>query len=60
MIDQLVPILIFILVIGLIWTLLKFTLKITVKVFSCGCVVILAIGLLVYALGLVDLPSFFQ
>jgi hypothetical protein len=58
MTDQLIPILVFILVIGLIWTLLKFVLKLTSKVFSCGCLGIVVIGLLLFAFGLVELPAF--
>ena len=58
MTDQLIPILVFILVIGLIWTLPKFVLKLTGKVFSCGCLDIVVIGLLLFAFGLVELPAF--
>lgn len=58
MIDQFMPILIFFIVIGLIWILLKFALRLTVKVFSCGCLVIVVIGLLLFAFGFVELPVF--
>jgi hypothetical protein len=58
MIDQFMPILIFFIVIGLIWILLKFALKLTIKVFSCGCFVIVVIGLLLFAFGFVELPVF--
>ncbi len=46
--DQLLTILLIILAIGLVWWLLKAILKLTLKVFSCGLLVILAIGLLIF------------
>jgi len=48
MTDQLLTILVVILAIGLVWWLLKAILKLTMKVFSCGLLLILAIGLLIY------------
>jgi len=48
MADQLLTVLLVILALGLIWGLLKFVLKLTLKVFSCGLVLILIIGLLVF------------
>jgi hypothetical protein len=47
MIEQLIPILLVFLVVGLIWTLLKFVLKLTAKIFSCGCLVIILISIIV-------------
>jgi hypothetical protein len=44
MLDQLVSLLILVLVIALIWIVLKFILKLTAKVFSCGCLAIVVIG----------------
>lgn len=58
MTEQLLPVLVFLLVVGIIWILLKFVLKFTVKIFSCGCVVILAIALILYAFGFIELPTF--
>jgi hypothetical protein len=60
MIDQLLPIFLIILVIGLIWILLKFVLKLTIKVFSCGCLVILVIGMVLFVLGFIELPAFLK
>lgn len=48
MAEQLFTLLIVILVLGLIWGLLKAVLKLTMKVFSCGLLLILTIGLLVF------------
>jgi hypothetical protein len=48
MIDQLIIALGAILVLGLIWVLLKAVLKLTLKVFSCGLFLILAVGALIY------------
>ena len=48
MAEQLVTLLIVILVLGLIWGLLKAVLKLTMKVFSCGLLLILVIGLLIF------------
>jgi hypothetical protein len=47
MIEQLIPILLVFLVVGLIWTLIKFVLKLTAKIFSCGCLVIILISIIV-------------
>ncbi len=60
MIDQLLPIFLIILVIGLIWILLKFVLKLTIKVFSCGCLVILVIGMVLFVLGFIEFPAFLK
>lgn len=48
MTDQLLTILLIILAIGLVWWLLKAILKLTMKVFTCGLFLILAIGLLIF------------
>ncbi len=47
MADQILTTLIVILVLSLIWGFLKTILKLTMKVFSCGLSLILAIGLLI-------------
>lgn len=49
MIELLMPILPIILVVVVIWILLNVILKLTIKIFSCGCVVIFVIGLIVFA-----------
>ncbi len=48
MTDQLLTVFLIILAIGLVWWLLKAILKLTLKVFSCGLIVILVIGLLIF------------
>jgi len=55
---EILSLLITIMVIAMIWVVLKFILKLTVKVFSCGCLVIVAIGLLLFALGSIQPPLF--
>ena len=49
---------IIILVIALLWTLIKFALKLTSKVFSCGCLVVLVIGVILLILGVIEIPAF--
>ncbi len=56
MIGQLFPFLIILLVIGLIWVLIKLFLKLTTKIFSCGCVVILVIAVLIFFLSGNSIP----
>jgi hypothetical protein len=51
MIEQIFPILLVLLTLGLIWSLLKFILKLTSKIFSYGCLVILVIGAFIIFLG---------
>ncbi len=48
MTDQLLTILLVILAIGLVWWLLKAVLRLTMKVFSCGLLILLAIGALLF------------
>ena len=47
----LLPTLIFILFLGLIWVVIRTMFKLATKVFMLGCVGILALGALVFALG---------
>ena len=42
--PDLTTILIGILVLGILWFLIKFVFKLTVRIFSCGCLLILVIG----------------
>ena len=44
MIDHIFGILMLILVLAILWVVLKFLLKITLKLFSCGCLAILLLG----------------
>ncbi len=55
---KILTLLIIILLIALLWTLVKFAFKLTSKVFSCGCLVILAIGAILLALGFIEIPAF--
>jgi hypothetical protein len=42
--PDLTMILLGILVLGILWLLIKFVFKLTVRIFSCGCLLILIIG----------------
>ena len=44
MFEQLVSLLILVLVIAVIWIVLKYVLKLTAKIFSCGCLTVLVVG----------------
>lgn len=50
MFESLYPALILLLVIGVIWVLLKFLLKLTMKIFSWGCMMILILGAIVFVM----------
>jgi uncharacterized membrane protein YwaF len=45
---EILNILILFFVIAVIWTLIKFAFKITAKVFSCGFLVLVVIGILLF------------
>lgn len=51
MIEQLLPFILILLVIGLVWVVIKLILKLTAKIFSCGCVVIILVALLIFFLS---------
>lgn len=51
MIEQLFPFILILLVIGLVWVVIKLILKLTAKIFSCGCVVIILVAVLIFFLG---------
>ena len=55
---ELLTILFIILGIAIVWVLLKFILKITTQIFSCGCGIIVLIALILFFLGYIDLPTF--
>jgi hypothetical protein len=57
MVEQLLPYVLILLVIGLVWFLINLLLKLTVKIFSCGCLVLLVIAVIVFLLG-GDIPIF--
>ncbi len=48
---DLTSILIAVFVFSVLWGLLKLAFKITTKIFSCGCLTILALGALAYLLA---------
>jgi hypothetical protein len=50
MFDSLYPVLILLLVVGVVWVLLKFMLKLTVKIFSWGCLMIFILGVVLFAI----------
>lgn len=49
--PDLTMILIAILVLGILWLLIKFIFKLTVRIFSCGCLLILVIGAFLFLGG---------
>jgi len=51
MLETIFPFLIVIFVVGIIWFLLKFILKLTLKIFSLGCIVLLVVGCIIFFLG---------
>ena len=58
MLDNLFTYLIILLVIGLFWVVIKRMLKLTAKVFSCGCAVLVIVAAVVIILGGMDIPFF--
>jgi len=46
MIERLYGILFLVIVLAVLWLVLKFILKITLKLFSCGCIMILVLGMI--------------
>lgn len=51
MMDQLLSILLMVLVIAVLWTVLKFAIKLGIKIFTCGLLVILAAAVAMIFLG---------
>ena len=57
--DGLLSILLIVLVVAILWVVLKFILKLTMKIFSCGCLLILVVGGLLFLSGYLSItPSF--
>jgi hypothetical protein len=57
--PDLATILIAILVIAIVWIAIRFIFKLTMKIFSCGCLLILVIGGLLFFFGYLEfIPSF--
>jgi len=56
--ENLMNILVLMFVLGLVLLVLKLAFKLTTKILSCGCLFILVVGLVLFVLGAVDLPTF--
>jgi hypothetical protein len=56
--ENLLNILLLMFVLGVVLLVVKMVFKLTTKILSCGCLFILAVGLVLFALGAVDLPAF--
>ena len=56
--DELLPILLVVLAIAILWVLLKFAVKLGLKIFTCGCLVILAVALAMVFLSAGEIPAF--
>jgi hypothetical protein len=54
--PDLTLILIGIIVVAIIWMVIKFIFKLTIKLFSCGCLLILVIGAILVYNGYVNFP----
>ncbi len=52
--DGLFSILLIILVVAIIWMVIKFVFKLTARIFSCGCLLILIIGALLFFTGFLN------
>lgn len=48
MVDELILALAFLLIVGLLWALIKAIFKLTIKIFSCGLIVILIVALILF------------
>lgn len=49
--DGFISILLIVLVVAIVWMVIKFVFKLTTKIFSCGCLLILAIGAVLFFAG---------
>ena len=57
--PELVNILMIILVIAIIWMVIKLVFKLTTRIFSCGCLLLLVIGAILFFSGYLQiLPKF--
>jgi phosphate starvation-inducible membrane PsiE len=57
--DGILTIFLIILAIAIIWMVIKFVLKLTMRIFSCGCLLILVIGGLLFFFGYLDFIPIF-
>jgi hypothetical protein len=57
--DGLLTILLIILAIAIIWMVIKFLFKLTMRIFSCGCLLILVIGGLLFFFGYLEFIPIF-
>jgi len=51
MLEKLIPVIAVLLILGLLWGLLKFILRITTKIFTWGCLILIIIGAIALILG---------
>jgi hypothetical protein len=58
--DGLITILLIILAIIIVWMVIKYIFKLTMRIFSCGCLLILVIGALLFFFGYLDFIPIFQ
>lgn len=56
--ENLLNILLLMFVLCVVLLVVKMVFKLTTKILSCGCLFILAVGVVLFALGAVDLPAF--
>jgi hypothetical protein len=56
--DQIVSVLLVVLGIAVLWTVLKFAIKLGLKIFTCGLLVILAVAVVVVLLGNANMAGF--
>jgi len=57
--EGLLTILLIVLAIAVVWTVVKLIFKLTMRIFSCGCLLILAIGVLLYFTGYLQFSTSF-
>ncbi|MEW6716621.1 MAG: hypothetical protein AB1345_03830 [Chloroflexota bacterium] len=53
--EQTIQIILIVLGLALAWTLIRFLLRLALKIFACGCAGILAIGLLLFLFRYLDI-----
>jgi len=51
MLETFFPVIAVLIILGLVWGLLKFILKITTKIFTWGCLILLIVGAIALFLG---------
>ena len=51
MYEQFLPLLMTLIAIALAWVLLRYLFRLTKRIFSCGCMAVFAVGVLLLAVG---------